>query len=446
MFSRRALKPRLDALVPHLGAKAVADLAERIDRRGRGRLPAMWEAVWLHGFGELGPIGHEQPLPDGAKPDFCITVPVGDRTVDVIGDITCVSDRGLHDRNPVDLFWEQVVARIRSAKLDPNHFRYQIGHRTVGDWPNIRTVLTLPPRREMANFIKEEVVPFLRELANVRPTTARREFHSSEVQLTLAYDNRQEFGGGGYASYNHLTAKTDNPIYARLKAKEDQLRTAPEDALRVVILCDTGCQAMQKQMFNNNQSADKIAHAFLQQSSVIDIVLLVSVEVHAAMDLHKRHYAIEARITSAPAIEGTRRNQTSGAAVRAYLDRALKHLPLPVLDAHNAALRIDEPTPGRGTLGISMGSNRVRLSARVVLELLAGKISYEDFQRTYGWDTASECAQPNPFTYAVEHGQLFTAASVYVGGDADDDWLEFSFGKPDPAAAPFRTGTVDGVA
>jgi len=132
--------------------------------------------------------------------------------------------------------------------------------------------------------------------------------------------------------------------------------------------------------------------------------------------------------------------------VRAYLDRALKHLPFPVLDAHNAALRIDEPTPGRGTLGISMDSNRIRLSARVVLDLLAGKISHEEFQRTYGWDTASERAQPNPFTQAVECGQLFTAASVDVGGDADDDWLEFSFGKPDPAAAPFRMGTVDELA
>ena len=55
------------------------------------------------------------------------------------------------------------------------------------------------------------------------------------------------------------------------------------------------------------------------------------------------------------------------------VDRALTHLPLPVLDAQNAALRIDEPTPGRGTLGVSMGSNRIRLSARVVLELLAGE-------------------------------------------------------------------------
>lgn len=443
MFARRALKSRLDALVPHLGAKAVGDLAARIDRRGRGRLPAMWEAVWLHGLGELGPIGYEQPLPDGAKPDFRFTLMLAERTVEVIGDVTCVSDRGLHDNNPVDLFWDQVVARIRSAKLDPNHFRYHIGHRTVGNWPNILTVLNLPRRREMATFIKEQIVPFLRELANARPTTARREFRTPDAQLTLTYDSRQEFSGGGHASYNHLTAATDNPIYARLQAKEDQLRTAPEHALRVVILCDAGCQAMQKQAFSTNQSADQIAYAFLRQSNVIDIVLLVSVDAQTPMDMHNRRYAIQARIASAPAIQGTRRDPIAGAAVREYLDRALKHLPVPVLDAHNAALRIDQPTPGRGTLGISMGSTRIRLSARVVLELLAGKISYEEFQRTYGWHPASERVHSNPFAQALDRGQLFSAASVDPGGDADDDWLVFNFGTPDPAAGPFRIKGAD---
>ena len=85
-----------------------------------------------------------------------------------------------------------------------------------------------------------------------------------------------------------------------------------------------------------------------------------------------------------------------------------------------------------------MSDRHVRLSARVVLDLLAGKISAEQFQRTYGWHHDSERSGPNPFAQAQEHGQLITSASVEAGGDADDDWIEFRFGPPDPAAAPLR--------
>lgn len=385
MFSRRAIQERLDALAVTLDEKSLAELACRIDARGRNRLSAMWETVWLYALAAEGPFEHERPLPGGARPDFRFRLPLGGRELEVVGDITCVSDRGLHENNPVELFWNEFVRRVLSAKLDPNHFRYQIGHRVVGEWPNSRTVLTLPPRRLIVAFVKQHAVPFLRELVQSKPSKAKHSIRTDDANVTLSYDITQEFGGGGHASYNHLTAATKNPVFARLQEKEDQLRGAPAEAVRAVILCDAGCQAMRKDVFGNGWSADKIAGAFLRQTSVIDLVVLVSVEIHNQMDWHRRSYSISARIVGAPSALGTRRTIEAGAVVRDYLDRALKHLPTPVLDAHNAALRIDESSPGTGTLGVNMSDRHVRLSARVVLDLLAGKISAEQFQRTYGW-------------------------------------------------------------
>jgi hypothetical protein len=45
----------------------------------------------------------------------------------------------------------------------------------------------------------------------------------------------------------------------------------------------------------------------------------------------------------------------------------------------------------------------------------------------------------------LARGQLITGPKVSPVADADDDWLEFSVGESDPAAAPFRTRIADDV-
>lgn len=398
----------------------------------------MWEAVWLHALGQVGPFDHERPLVTGKSPDFSFSLPIAGGVVDVVGDITCASDRGLHETNPIQQFWNELVRLARVAKLNPNHFKYQVGHRIEGEYPKTRTVLKLPSRAELQGFLKQHVVPFLRALARTGDATGKLEIRVDDADVTISYDMRQQFGGGGHAAYTSFTSPIRNPIYTQLSKKEKQLSGAPPDALRLVILCDAGCQAMQRSQLSSSMSAEEIVGQFLRKSSAIDLVLIVSAERLNPLDPHDRRHELRARIAGAPAQPGTRRTVEAGAALRQYLERALAHLPVPVLDPHNASLRASLPAPGTGTLGIRMNHKSVSLSARVVLDLLAGQISAEEFQRIYGWHPESERSEPNPFARALERGQLLTSASVSPGGDEDDDWLEFGFGDVDPATADFR--------
>ncbi len=216
VFSRRAIQERLIALEAVLSVQAHADLITRLERPGESRLPAMWETVWLHALNAVIPIRHEEPLVDGCRPDFAFRLPVGDGQVDMVGDITCVSDKGLHANNPVQAFWDGVVALARRHKLDPNHFRYQIGDRMDGPYGDRKTVLLLPSRRELQVYLKSNVEPFMRKLARTLPAVERRDFASDGVRFSLSYDTRQEGGGGGHALYNTPYSATRNPSIHRL--------------------------------------------------------------------------------------------------------------------------------------------------------------------------------------------------------------------------------------
>ena len=73
--------------------------------------------------------------------------------------------------------------------------------------------------------------------------------------------------------------------------------------------------------------------------------------------------------------------------------------------------------------------NEIKLSVRTILDLLAGKITYDDFPETYKVFFADRAAEGRLF----EHFEIEKAPD-----EKDDDWLTMRFGKPDPAVAPFK--------
>ena len=80
-----------------------------------------------------------------------------------------------------------------------------------------------------------------------------------------------------------------------------------------------------------------------------------------------------------------------------------------------------------------MTERRAKISARTLLELMAGRLDQSSFLATYGQE------ERNIFFRQLREGR--TIANIYVekseNPEDDDEWVVFEFGETDPAIAPF---------
>lgn len=442
VFSRRAIQGRLDLLEDVLSPEQHATLTDRLNRPGRERMAAMWETVFLQALSQVTPIRHELALPSGRQPDFGFEFNHGSARLTVVGDIASVSDIGLDKQNPFRELSDQVSRLARKYHLDPNHFRCDVAGEQVGKWPKLRMKLLLPIGEAFTKLIKNIVEPFVRDLTQSPRATAEFKHEAPGVRFSLRYDQSQWSSGGGHPCYDVAMSLTENPIYRALRAKADQLRAAPGDAIRVIILCDGDCAAMRKSVFagtGSNFSARQIATEFLRKTSAVDLVLLATIEQRNPHDLRLRDYVMSYDLTAAPLrARSPRVTDDIIEAVRVLLERSVREIPTPMADACNAALRCEEKGYGLGKHGgYQMSGNMIKISARLVQELLAGDVSVERFAEFHGWGNGPE-DMPNPFARSLRRGELISTINVIDCEDEDDNQFEFRFGPPDPAVSPFR--------
>ena len=83
---------------------------------------------------------------------------------------------------------------------------------------------------------------------------------------------------------------------------------------------------------------------------------------------------------------------------------------------------------------------KVRISSRALAELLAGKVDQKEFFEAHGFITSELRAKhaANPFSIAMQRGQLIHGVSIERSVVEDDDWITFEFKGPDPAISPFE--------
>ena len=91
-----------------------------------------------------------------------------------------------------------------------------------------------------------------------------------------------------------------------------------------------------------------------------------------------------------------------------------------------------------------MSGDRVRFSARVLQELLAGRIDQERFLKAHGFipDEFGKTIS-NPFDRALAQGKLIDKIEVEKDPDNDDDWIWVYFGDRDPAVSNVTMPTAE---
>jgi hypothetical protein len=109
-------------------------------------------------------------------------------------------------------------------------------------------------------------------------------------------------------------------------------------------------------------------------------------------------------------------------------------LPQPQTTPENAMydLKAGDGMWGRHIGEIQMGGN-IKISARTLLELLAGTKTIQQFEADYKFRSAE-----NPFRRMLAQGRLLSSVTIEHRPEQDDDIATLQFGQPDPAISRFR--------
>lgn len=437
VFSRRSMQRMLDAVAPWMPEQALAELVGRLNRSRTNRLPQMWELAMLYGLGSIVEVEHERPLPKG-KPDFWFAVAVDGREIQVIGDVTTLSDASLDAANAFDKLSDAVHEQARKAGIQGGGFRVDVAHLEPGASGTKKVQLLIPTGPAFEQLVKRCIRPFAQRVAAAPTEEHLLQLDDAGAKFTVKYSGPSQYSGGSHRSYDSALSLENNALFNRLNDKTRQLRGTPEGAIRVLIVCDGDCALLGRAQPMEGFSAQRIAEAFLRRSQTIDLVLVVTVVEDSGLvwrrhDRRKLHGSLfAAQKTTRP----KHLTDTALDAVRNVLELALRQLPAPLMMPNNALRRnFDSDWSASMVGGYESSGNRIKVSARAVLELLAGTQSYVDFASAHGWDER----QSNFFKHKLASGQLFKSVRIESPGqEHDDDWIDFEFGPPDPAITPFR--------
>jgi hypothetical protein len=435
IFARRAIQRCLDELRTTLDTAAVDKLVDRLNRPGKDRLAAMWEVAILHSLAPLGVLVNESALVSGRCPDITFS----DSAVSFVADITTVSDEGLDERNPYSEFSDEIEKvknrlglPIGGVDLRTEGWREKTARGT-------RTYLRLPPRKRLFEFMRQEVEPVLRQQIADGRKVLHVAFEDERAHFQITIDPaRSPYSSGSFPSYDTPTIKDSNPLYNALRSKPKQLKGA--GGLLGVIVGDGDTRTLaDRQSHWSEVTAQEIAQEFLRQNSSIGFVLLLSVreglvgwsnvgrsdrKLHALLVLSKTQMIPES--------------------LQTLFVRMLQNMPKPVLMPVNAALRARETQYDWGHHGGgTLSGNRIKLSAREVMEVLAGRRTVKEMNSGWEWrlstDEERAGTMQNPFERWLMQGRLISSISVVKTDENDaDDWLEIEVGDPDAAISPFR--------
>jgi hypothetical protein len=113
-----------------------------------------WEVVLANCFSKVGDVGYEPDLGGTSRPDRLVS-PRG--TEPFVAEIVTVSDAGYENDNPVRYF-ESAFEKLATKKgVDPGGFHFRIGGENVGNFPEQKTRLLVPPKRGIERFVTKNL-------------------------------------------------------------------------------------------------------------------------------------------------------------------------------------------------------------------------------------------------------------------------------------------------
>lgn len=437
VFTRRAIQEMVGEIAPWMPSAALAELVARLNVPRTNRLPQMWEVVWLYALAQVTDVEHEREF-SGKKPDLFFAVDVGGRSVPVLADITTVSDIDLHAENPFEKLTNAVHTQAAKFGHEGGGFRVDVEHQTRVTKHGEKVQLLIPTGNAFDDLVKRVIRPFVQQIAKLPSQTRSLQVDEPGAKFSVTYSGPSQYSQGSHRAYDSVMTLERNVLFNRLADKKIQLRGAPENAVRMLVVCDGDCALLGRGTRRlEGFSAGQVAERFLNGTSSVDLVLLVTVEKESSSIFHRNNAMyINATLVGPSNPPSARLGVEERAAITGLLGEAVSRLPAPVLMPNNALRRnLDSEWSASMVGGMKIDGVQIRVSARAVLELLSGEMTYERFWELHRLSGGER----NIFSSRLLSGQLIRRTELESSGqESDDDWLMFEFGPPDPAVSIFK--------
>ena len=438
IFAKRTLARLLADLAPILPQERQAELRARLasSADGDGPVSAEWELAVYSCLRRAGTL--EFPSTTGRQPDLIFTsAATGEQAM---LEITAVSDRGLHDKNPVEDF-SRYLGKI-AYKLRPiiGTLDYQVGSREVeGD-----IVLGIPDRADMARFFRSDGFrEFIGRIRRAPHESHRYDFECRGSAGGIAFRPGAQFGSGSYPSFDHINDLRRNQIVSRLRKKAQQLRDSKLGLPGIVVLCDGDCATLKSRttgvgnprfedvvdVFLNGRPHQQ-AGQFVMQQGIPPATRRINSIVIVAAHENMRFLG--------PGVE--RSFQVRYAFNRGEVYRPLKpetaeslceslHHNLPPIRTSPVNARRTYPYPFHyGGWSLSAGAKgtvKIKISLLTLQGLLDGSIKQTDFVRDHR-DLEAR------LTRNLVEGRMISDIRVERCPDEDDDWVHIEFDQRHP--------------
>jgi hypothetical protein len=405
-----------------------------------------WEVVILNALSKVGQVIHEKNFGGRRNADIYFEAFDNPKS-NFAADITAISDKGADENNPYKALSNMLHTLVKESGLRGNSFNLRVGRHpgpVFKGGPKVR--LKLPgSARFLRTIFGKEFEGFIHRIQENPQKADQYEVKTDDADVEISYIPNQRFASGGYSSYTELYSKTENTVYQALESKASQLLGTDFRGPLGIFLCDGGSSLFSKRSTAGlSYTIDEVIQHFLSTREEIQFVVTYTTgrkNPYATFPYGDNPYLNYIRFFAGPKFKQVTYD------LEGILKKMAEHLPLPESEPHNALywLKGKNPDMGRSNWGgmqLSPGkeTTKVRISARGLVELLAGKVDQREFFEAHGFIPSELRATrtENPFSIALQKGQLVHGVSIERSESEDDDWITFELKGPDPAIAPFE--------
>lgn len=396
-----------------------------IPKLNRCKLDAEWELITLYRLASVSKVEYES-ISGKRHPDIRLTTDAGETA---ICEIRTVSDGNFRGEDRIGNFEQEARRHVRKFGLPEDKFSYQIEAIRIGKVGNQKIQIGIPADIQAA--FPKDFFSFLKRVKTHPGQNSGTWIRGDCIYYHVAYHPLSSYVGQAWSPFpGTIFSKTKNPLANALEEKRRYLRDATEDVPKGIILCDGGCRALSTSFVdytNQTYSTEDVIWDFLRQTKSISFVQVQYTPVGDTRPGNRLHLTLY-------------RNDQAKRLLTDGLIEVLQTIPHdmpPMMFApyqargliRQGALGSDQSWFAASELHVNPeGEVKVKISARLLRDFLAGHIDESEFRRNSG----------NLLDGQLFEDKLILAASIEEEGDfEDDDYIVLVLGE-DPSVKDFK--------